>query len=108
MFVEDNNIYIGGTNVLPEWGKVVDDSKSLSEEQQKKMRSNVIERIQKMFRDYLELDNVSFLFGTGSSIHLGAASIQNIPFAVEDGILKARIRILQMISKLTFERCRRM
>ncbi len=31
MFVEDNNIYIGGTNVLPEWGKVVDDSKSLSE-----------------------------------------------------------------------------
>lgn len=45
MFVEDNNIYIGGTNVLPEWGKVVDDSKSLSEEQQKKMRSNVIERI---------------------------------------------------------------
>lgn len=53
MFVEDNNIYIGGTNVLPEWGKVVDDSKSLSEEQQKEMRSNVIERIQKMFRDYL-------------------------------------------------------
>ncbi len=49
MFVEDNNIYIGGTNVLPEWGKVVDDSKSLSEEQQKEMRSNVIERIQKMF-----------------------------------------------------------
>ena len=90
MFVEDNNIYIGGTNVLPEWGKVVDDSKSLSEEQQKKMRSNVIERIQKMFRDYLELDNVSFLFGTGSSIHLGAASIQNIPFAVEDGILKGK------------------
>lgn len=36
MFVEDNNIYIGGTNVLSEWGKVVDDSKSLSEEQQKK------------------------------------------------------------------------
>ena len=62
MFVEDNNIYIGGTNVLREWGKVVDDSKSLSEEQQKEMRPNVIERIQKMFRDYLELDNVSFLF----------------------------------------------
>lgn len=90
MFVEDNNIYIGGTNVLPEWGKVVDDSKSLSEEQQKEMRSNVIERIQKMFRDYLELDNVSFLFGTGASIHLGAASIQNIPFAVEDDILKGK------------------
>lgn len=24
MFVEDNNINIGGTNVLREWGKVVD------------------------------------------------------------------------------------
>lgn len=108
MFVEDNNIYIGGTNVLPEWGKVVDDSKSLSEEQQKEMRSNVIERIQKMFRDYLELDNVSFLFGTGSSIHLGAASIQNIRLPLKMTSLKARIRILQMISKLTFKRCRRM
>lgn len=90
MFVEDNNIFIGGANVLPEWGKFADDSKSLSEEQQKEGRSNVIERIQKMFRDYLELDNVSFLFGTGSSIHLGAASIQNIPLAVEYDILKGK------------------
>lgn len=77
MFVKDNNIYIGGTNVLPNWGKVADDSKLLSKEQQKEVRSNVIERIQEMFRDYLELDNVSFLFGTGSSIHLGAASVNH-------------------------------
>lgn len=77
MFVEDNNIYIGGTNVLPEWGKYPNDVKSLSEDELREKRSNVIERIQNMFRDYLELDNVSFLFGTGSSIHLGAASIQN-------------------------------
>ena len=54
MFVKDNNIYIGGTNVLPNWGKVADDSKLLSKEQQKEVRSNVIERIQEMFRDYLE------------------------------------------------------
>ena len=87
MFVKDNNIYIGGTNVLPNWGKVADDSKLLSKEQQKEVRSNVIERIQEMFRDYLELDNVSFLFGTGSSIHLGAASIQNIPSSVEKDVL---------------------
>ena len=52
MFVKDNNIYIGGTNVLPNWGKVADDSKLLSKEQQKEVRSNVIERIQEMFRDY--------------------------------------------------------
>lgn len=90
MFVEDNNIYIGGTNVLPEWGKYPNDVKSLSEDELREKRSNVIERIQNMFRDYLELDNVSFLFGTGSSIHLGAASIQNIPFAVEDDILDGK------------------
>lgn len=86
MFVEDNNIYIGGTNVLPDWGQVADDGTSFSEKQQNKVRSKVIERIQKMFRDYLELDNVSFLFGTGSSIHLGAESIQNIPSAVENDV----------------------
>lgn len=86
MFTEDNNIYIGGTNVLLEWGKVQDDVSSLPEEEVAEIRSRVIERIQKLFRDYLELDNVSFLFGTGSSIHLGAASIQNIPLSVEDEI----------------------
>lgn len=86
MFTKDNNIYIGGTNVLLEWGKVQTDKSDLSEDELKGIRSTVIERIQKLFRDYLELDNVSFLFGTGSSIHLGAASIQNIPLSVEDEI----------------------
>lgn len=86
MFTKDNNIYIGGTNVLLEWGKVQTDKSDLPENELKGIRSTVIERIQKLFRNYLELDNVSFLFGTGSSIHLGAASIQNIPLSVEDEI----------------------
>lgn len=86
MFTTDNNIYIGGTNVLLEWGKVPTDKSDLPENELKEIRSTVIERIQKLFRNYLELDNVSFLFGTGSSIHLGAASIQNIPLSVEDEI----------------------
>lgn len=91
MFVQDNNIFIGGTNVLPEWGKYPDDIiNTFSEDVEQENRSKVIERIQKMFRDYLELDNVSFLFGTGSSIHLGAASIQNIPLAIEDDILDGK------------------
>jgi hypothetical protein len=38
------------------------------------------------------MKDIFILFGTGSSIHLGAASIQNIPFAVEDDILKAIVR----------------
>ena len=32
------------------------------------------------------LDNVNFLFGTGSSIHLGAETIQGIPQKVTDKI----------------------
>lgn len=86
MFIKDNNIYIGGTNVLLDWANAQDDISELPEEKVARFRSSVIERIQKLFRNYLELDNVSFLFGTGSSIHLGAASIQNIPLSVKDEI----------------------
>ena len=86
MFTDDNNIYIGGTNVLLDWGNVPDDVSGLTDENITKIRSSVVERVQKLFRDYLELDNVSFLFGTGSSIHLGAASIQNIPHSVKKEI----------------------
>ena len=40
-----------------------------------------------MLKNYLELDNVSFLFGSGSSIHLGAVAIRNFPREVEDYIV---------------------
>lgn len=53
MFTKDNNIYIGGTNVLLEWGKVPTGKSDLSENELKDIRSTVIERIQKMFRNYL-------------------------------------------------------
>ena len=36
-------------------------------------------KIKLFLKKYLLLDNVNFLFGTGSSIHLGAESIQEIP-----------------------------
>ncbi|PWA07592.1 hypothetical protein DB891_14440 [Flavobacterium laiguense] len=36
-----------------------------------------------MLKNYLELDNVSFLFGSGTSIHLGAVAIRNFPLEVE-------------------------
>ncbi|OIQ63463.1 hypothetical protein GALL_549960 [mine drainage metagenome] len=41
-----------------------------------------------MLKNYLELDNVSFLFGSGSSIHLGAVAIRNFPLEVETYILE--------------------
>jgi hypothetical protein len=94
--LKENNIYIAGINLAPVWSSVEElysqedcnsnDDEKAYEEQQKKLRiarKNIVERVKNLFRQYLELDNVSFLFGTGSSIHLGAASIQNIPDAVE-------------------------
>ena len=44
-------------------------------------------KVKELIKNYLQLDNVNFLFGTGSSIHLGAASIQNIPSETEKYIL---------------------
>lgn len=45
-----------------------------------------IDKIRIMQKSYLQLDNVSFLFGTGSSLHLGAKSIKNIPLEMEQQI----------------------
>ena len=43
-------------------------------------------KIKLFLKQYLLLDNVNFLFGTGSSIHLGAETIQGIPKKVIDKI----------------------
>ena len=45
-------------------------------------------KIKLFFKKYLLLDNVNFLFGTGSSIHLGAESIQEIPKQISEKIEK--------------------
>lgn len=45
-------------------------------------------KIKLFLKKYLLLDNVNFLFGTGSSIHLGAESIQEIPKQVSEKIEK--------------------
>ena len=45
-------------------------------------------KIKLFLKKYLLLDNVNFLFGTGSSIHLGAESIQGIPKQISEKIEK--------------------
>ena len=54
--------------------------------------------------DY-KLDNVSFLFGSGTSIHLGAVSIRNFPIEVEKYIVKkgGSAAFYSMIKKLQKE-----
>jgi len=69
----NNNIYIGNTDKLPEWIETNNQQKA-------------IDKVRLMLKNYLELDNVSFLFGSGSSIHLGAVAIRNFPVEVEDFI----------------------
>jgi hypothetical protein len=65
-----NNVFIEGKDVLPEWET---EDKSFA-------------KITTILKSYLELDNVSFLFGAGSSINLGSVSIANIPFKIEEKI----------------------
>ena len=82
--IRKNHVYVGNTDKALEWSglQLVDDTTEATEEEKNKLVTKVRERI----KNYLQLDHVNFLFGTGSSIHLGAASIQNIPLQVEKDI----------------------
>ena len=62
-----NKVYFGSTDKLDEWIK------------EPLQQLKIIDKIKLMLKNYLELDNVSFLFGSGTSIHLGAVSIRNFP-----------------------------
>jgi len=70
---ETNNLFIRGVDVLPK-------------------EENPIERIRCMLKNYLELDNVNFLFGTGSSLIIGARSIQSIPSVIEEAIKTEKLK----------------
>lgn len=87
MRIDENHIYIGKEDKLFLWsGRKNDEARTtLNEEEANK----VIFKVRELIKNYLQLDNVNFLFGTGSSIHLGAASIQNIPFETEYDILSS-------------------
>jgi len=72
---KENKVFVGNTDKLAEWLET--DGYN---------HEKVLERIKLLIKNYLELDNVSFLFGSGSSIHLGAVSIRNFPVEVEQYI----------------------
>ena len=71
---KENQFYVGGEN----WIDI--------ENQNFEIQKKEIEKIKLYFKKYLLLDNVNFLFGTGSSIHLGAESIQGIPKQIKDAM----------------------
>ena len=68
----NNKIFFGSNDKLTDWlGETIDQPK-------------IIDKVKLMLKNYLELDNVSFLFGSGTSIHLGAVAIRNFPVEVEE------------------------
>ena len=81
--IKKNHVYIGNSDKAPKWVGLK------QEEPTDEHRNNLIAHIKEKIKNYLQLDNVSFLFGTGSSIHLGAAGIQNIPSQVEKDIVSS-------------------
>lgn len=71
-----NKIFFGSTDKLKDWIKEGLD------------HQKIVDKIKLMLKNYLELDNVSFLFGSGTSIHLGSVSIRNFPNEVKEYIEK--------------------
>ena len=72
----NNCFFVGGDDWI--------ENKNLKKEEKERYKS----KIKLFLKKYLLLDNVNFLFGTGSSIHLGAESIQEIPKQISDKIEK--------------------
>lgn len=85
--IRKNHVYVGNTDKAIEWSgfNEIDESSEATNEEKNKLVAQVRERI----KNYLQLDHVNFLFGTGSSIHLGAAGIQSIPLQVEKDIMES-------------------
>lgn len=59
-----------------------------------------ITKIKYILKNYLELDNVSFLFGAGTSIILGGRSIRTIPLEIEEAIKSDTERYKEFIKIL--------
>lgn len=88
----ENQFYVGGENWLE------------TESKSGEIEKNEIEKIKLYLKKYLLLDNVNFLFGTGSSIHLGAESIQGIPIQIEDAINESDSKNLYETLKNKYEK----
>ena len=88
MNITTNHVYIGNVDRLPQWAGLTDVEEPNNELKGEGLQK-VVNKVRELIKNYLQLDSVNFLFGTGSSIHLGAASIQNIPEQAERDIEKS-------------------
>lgn len=81
--IKSNHVYIGNSDMVIEWAGLNSEEESILDD---KHVTKLVYQVRERIKNYLQLDHVNFLFGTGSSIHLGAVSIQNIPKQVEKDI----------------------
>ena len=95
MRLQDNHLYVGNNDRLPQWTNMPNDEDGGKKELSPENEGKIIEKTRELIKNYLQLDSVNFLFGTGSSIHLGAASIQNIPKQAEEDIANSGDKGLQ-------------
>lgn len=72
-----NNLFLEGVDELANW----------------EIDNRGIQKIKVLLKSYLELDNVSFLFGAGSSMNIGSVSIANIPTKIEEAIKATKVDI---------------
>lgn len=84
-----SSYYVGSKNKLLDFCKNIENCKqedSKCNEKSDKDFENWKQKIRLELKNYLELNNVSFLFGTGSSMILNSVSIRDIPEKIEDKI----------------------
>ncbi|MBA7470351.1 hypothetical protein ES707_05635 [subsurface metagenome] len=74
---KDSALYIGKEEIIVK-RKIKD----------KQDAEKLFEEINLRLQNYLKMDNVSFLFGTGSSMPLGAESIGSMPLSIEKNLLQ--------------------
>lgn len=88
---KNNHIYIGNTDRLLSWSghtQKDDDDTTFSDEEMDK----AVAKVKELIKNYLQLDNVNFLFGTGSSIHLGSSKYSKYPSTSREGYRKINRR----------------
>ncbi|MEN6411946.1 MAG: SIR2 family protein [Veillonellales bacterium] len=81
--------YVGGNDWLKEFCEKKDTEECMlciNFKDKLKEYEEIKDKIRIHLQNYLQLDNVSFLFGTGASLHLGTTSIRRFPKAIEDKI----------------------
>lgn len=85
----ESSFYIGGNNLIEEYCDKINecDHKICAYDSKMGKEFNKIRDKMRIFlKKHLELDNVNFLFGAGTSIRLGAISIRDIPDEIEKKI----------------------